>query len=78
MFSVSALNQKLPKHPVTFTEDERGLTTVEYVIVLVLIAVGAITLWRNFGGAVNTKINDSTTQMTGMTPATPAGNKPGG
>jgi len=71
MFSVSALNQKLPKHPVTFTEDERGLTTVEYVIVLVLIAVGAIGLWTTFGGQVNKRINDSSTAMGAMSAQVP-------
>ena len=41
--------------------DTRGLSTVEYVIILVLIAVLAIGTWRQFGSAVKTKITTSTT-----------------
>ena len=33
--------------------DERGLTTVEYVIVLCLIAALAVGTWKTFGGHVN-------------------------
>jgi Flp pilus assembly pilin Flp len=55
------------RHPtVTLAQDELGLTTVEYVIVLVLIAVGAIGLWRSFGGAVNARIQSSTESITNM------------
>jgi Flp pilus assembly pilin Flp len=50
-------------HALTLSEDERGLTTVEYVILLVLIAVGAIGSWRTFGGSINAKISDSTKQI---------------
>jgi len=32
--------------------DQRGLTTVEYVIVLALIAVVAVSTWQTFGDAV--------------------------
>jgi Flp pilus assembly pilin Flp len=46
--------------------DARGLTTVEYVIVLVLIAAAAVSSWRLFGesvqrhlGRANTSIRDS-------------------
>jgi Flp pilus assembly pilin Flp len=37
--------------------DVRGLSTVEYVIILVLIAAAAIVTWQTFGGKVRDKIN---------------------
>jgi Flp pilus assembly pilin Flp len=46
--------------------DERGLTTVEYVIILVLIAVLAITVWRNFGDAVKGQVDTSTNDINGL------------
>ena len=33
----------------TLARDERGLTTVEYIIVLGLIAVVSIAAWQQFG-----------------------------
>jgi Flp pilus assembly pilin Flp len=46
--------------------DERGLSTVEYVIILVVVAVAAIGLWGKFGDAVKTKVSDSTKEINGM------------
>lgn len=46
--------------------DERGLSTVEYVIILVVVAVAAIGLWGKFGAAVKTKVEDSTKEINGM------------
>jgi len=46
--------------------DTRGLSTVEYVIILVLIAVLAIGTWRTFGSSVKKKITDSTTAVDGL------------
>lgn len=46
--------------------DERGLSTVEYVIILVVVAVAAIGLWGKFGSAVKTKVTESTEQINGM------------
>ena len=43
--------------------DTRGLSTVEYVIILVLIAVLAIGTWRTFGNAVKKQITDSSTSV---------------
>ncbi|HWM84468.1 MAG TPA: Flp family type IVb pilin [Kofleriaceae bacterium] len=39
--------------------DVRGLTTVEYIIILCLIAVVGFAAWRNFGGAVKAKVEES-------------------
>jgi len=36
--------------------DERGLTTVEYVIVLCLIAVVGFAIWKKFGEQVKGKV----------------------
>lgn len=47
-------------------EDERGLSTVEYVIILVLIAAAAIGIWTQFGGTVQQKIQDSNQEMGGI------------
>lgn len=43
--------------------DERGLSTVEYVIVLVLIAAAAISLWVSFGGKLRDKIGAANAEM---------------
>ena len=44
----------------------RGLSTVEYIIILTLIAVGGIALWSAFGDAVEEKIGSATSQVSGM------------
>ncbi len=38
--------------------DERGLSTVEYVIILVLVAVAAIGTWQSFGKTVTAKVTE--------------------
>jgi Flp pilus assembly pilin Flp len=43
--------------------DERGLSTVEYIIILVLIAVGGISLWSTFGDTVGDKITKATSRV---------------
>lgn len=40
--------------------DARGLSTVEYVILLALIAVAGIGLWGEFGSALGDKIGAGT------------------
>lgn len=40
--------------------DERGLTTVEYVIVLALIAALSVGVWQKFGANVKGYIVEST------------------
>jgi Flp pilus assembly pilin Flp len=46
--------------------DARGLSTVEYIIILVLIAVAGIGLWTTFGDTVGAKIGESTDAIGGM------------
>jgi Flp pilus assembly pilin Flp len=36
--------------------DERGMSTVEYVILLAVIVVGAVATWNEIGGTVKTKL----------------------
>ena len=42
---------------------ERGLTTVEYVIILALIAVAGYGIWSKFGKALSKSVNDSETKV---------------
>ncbi len=46
--------------------DTRGLSTVEYLILLVLIAVAGIKVWDTIGGTITTKATKANTDMTGM------------
>jgi Flp pilus assembly pilin Flp len=43
-----------------------GLSTVEYVIILILIAVVGIVAWRQFGNTVVSKINSGNSQVSGL------------
>lgn len=45
-------------HPLAhhLVADDRGLSTVEYVIVLALIAVAAIGIWSQFGKTIIGKV----------------------
>ncbi len=46
------MNAKLQSLLQRLRSDERGLTTVEYVIVLCLIAALAVGTWSKFGGHI--------------------------
>jgi Flp pilus assembly pilin Flp len=39
--------------------NNRGVSTVEYVIILVLIAAVSITAWKGFGATIMGKVTDS-------------------
>ncbi|MBO6934818.1 MAG: hypothetical protein JJ863_07580 [Deltaproteobacteria bacterium] len=47
-------------------KDKAGLSTVEYIIILILIAVVAIALWQQFGEAVTARIEEGTGAINGM------------
>jgi Flp pilus assembly pilin Flp len=47
-------------------KDRRGLSTVEYVIILALIAVAAIATWRSFGNAIIEKVGGHQSQVEGL------------
>lgn len=44
----------------------QGLSTVEYVIILCLLAVLAIGTWSKFGGTVRAKLGDATDKIDGV------------
>jgi Flp pilus assembly pilin Flp len=46
-----------------FLRDDRGLTTVEYIIILCLIAVVGFGVWQKFGAKVKEKVGGSTEQV---------------
>ncbi|MDX2051708.1 MAG: hypothetical protein SFV15_04900 [Polyangiaceae bacterium] len=46
--------------------DERGLSTVEYVIILVLVAVAAIGTWKAFGETVTRKVGQQGAEIEKM------------
>ena len=43
--------------------DDRGLTSVEYLMILCLIAIVCFAIWKKFGQTVATKLRDSNTTM---------------
>lgn len=49
----------------SLVHDERGLSTVEYVIILVLIAAAAVGTWSKFGGTIMAKINSANGEIEG-------------
>ena len=40
----------------TLWKDEEGLTTVEYALLLALVAIAAITAWTTLGSRVNSTV----------------------
>lgn len=48
--------KKTPKKMPSLLKDQRGLTTVEYIIILCLIAVVGFAIWKKFGETVKTKV----------------------
>ncbi len=47
-------------------KNTKGLSTVEYIIILILIAVGGIALWTTFGDTVGGKIEEATGEVEGL------------
>ena len=43
--------------------DEAGLTSVEYALLLVLVAIAAITAWTMLGGTVGNRVNSVVNTM---------------
>lgn len=43
--------------------DDRGLSTVEYVILLVLIAAVAMGTWQTFGAEVQRKLDNASSEF---------------
>lgn len=49
--------------------EEAGLTTVEYIIILCLIAIFAFGAWRRFGSTVNDKVKNSADTVEELEPS---------
>ena len=54
---------KKMREKTSLVRDERGLTTVEYIIVLGLIAVFGIAIWRQFGETLVDEVTEADTSM---------------
>ena len=50
----------------TLANDTAGLSTVEYVIILCLIAVVCFAVWQRFGNMIKGKIDGSTNTLDAM------------
>lgn len=48
-----------PASRVSLLKDERGMSTVEYVILLAVIVVGAVTVWNDLGGHVKDGLGEA-------------------
>ena len=51
--------KKTKKQMPSLLKDQRGLTTVEYIIILCLIAVVGFAVWKKFGETVKTRISEA-------------------
>jgi Flp pilus assembly pilin Flp len=49
-----------------FQKDNRGVTSVEYVIILVVVACLAITFWKGFGTSIQEQVKASKTDVEGL------------
>jgi Flp pilus assembly pilin Flp len=58
--------QKRPKTKNGLLQNQKGVSTVEYIIVLVLIAVACIAMWSKFGKTVHEKIKASEEGVSGL------------
>jgi len=46
--------------------DTKGLSTVEYLILLVVIAVAGISIWQNVGSTIGTKASESNGRLNSL------------
>lgn len=61
------MNQETAKKSLkSLKNDDQGLTTVEYVIILFLIAIAAIAAWTAFGDQLITKVGDAEGDIGGL------------
>lgn len=47
--------------------DERGLSTVEYVILMAVVVIGAIGVWNKIGTEFKTALGSAHTEVQGLT-----------
>jgi Flp pilus assembly pilin Flp len=57
------MTQQLPSSTARLVKDARGLATVEYVIVLALIAASAVALWSRFGMSIQKDVGRAQTSI---------------
>lgn len=60
------MTQRPNSTPRSLATDDTGLSTVEYIIILILIAVVSISLWKTFGESVEFRVRQGTTNINGM------------
>lgn len=46
--------------------DTEGLSTVEYILILVIVAITALLLWQTFGTSVGSRVDQATQSVSGM------------
>lgn len=56
-------NKETQGPKLSLIRDERGLTTVEYIIILCLIAMVGFAVWKKFGETVKEKVDGSDSTM---------------
>lgn len=49
---------------VTRARKDKGISSVEYIIILVLVALTGIAVFKLFGGTIKTKMTNANTVMT--------------
>ena len=57
---------KIDRESQQLLHDEQGLSTVEYIIILILIAVIGIAAWQSFGSTVSSKVSSATGDIGGL------------
>jgi Flp pilus assembly pilin Flp len=67
---MAKITKKAPEKQIkqlpSLLQDQRGLTTVEYIIILCLIAVVGFAIWKKFGETVKTKAGGANTVVDGL------------
>jgi Flp pilus assembly pilin Flp len=67
---MAKITKKAPEKQIkqlpSLLQDQRGLTTVEYIIILCLIAVVGFAIWKKFGETVKTKVGGANTVVDGL------------
>ncbi len=66
MSIVKRTNRKEMVESGTLLKDRRGLSTVEYVIILALIAIVTVGIWRKFGDSLYKAIEAGKIQVDGL------------
>lgn len=62
--------------PLLLSNDERGLSSVEYVVLLVLVVAASVGLWQTFGQEIRDKITIANTSLASVNAAASASQTP--